>query len=129
MSGYKKCGWCGKTFDGGPFGDYWCSNKCKQEDKNSKTSDSSTSESSSGGCFIATSVYGNYDHPIVFDLRQFRDNWLAKKNYGRKFIQWYYRKGPMLASWIDKSKTRKLFALSLIVKPLHFYVKLFRLNK
>ena len=125
MEDYNNCKWCGRTFRAKHWSHDLCSQKCKQEHRDSKRSSSSGGD----GCFIATSVYGDYDHPIVFDLRQFRDNWLAKKNYGRKFIQWYYQKGPMLASWIDKTKTRKLFALAIIVKPLHFFVKLFRLNK
>lgn len=32
----------------------------------------------SGGCYIATMVYGNYDHPQVMVLRDFRDSYLAK---------------------------------------------------
>lgn len=80
------------------------------------------------GCFVATAVYGSYDHPIVLDLRMFRDNWLQKREYGRKFIIWYYQEGPHLASWISKSELKKFFALKLIVKPLHFFVKLFKLH-
>lgn len=123
------CAWCGRPtkWDGGPAGGVYCSTKCEQEHRDSKRS-SSSGGSGSSGCFIATSVYGDYDHPIVLELRQFRDNWLDKRENGKKFIRWYYQKGPILASWIDKTKTRKLFALSLIVKPLHLLVKLFRLN-
>lgn len=127
------CPWCGRNFSRGSgiTGVDFCSEKCRSESKNAENSKKINSSGGSGssGCFIATSVYGNYDHPIVLDLREFRDNWLEKRENGKKFIRWYYQKGPMLASWIDKSKTRKLFALSLIVKPLHLFVKLFRLNK
>jgi hypothetical protein len=127
------CYWCGSSIRDGQHrrvdNGWVCGEKCKQEYENSKKSQSSSGGSSSGGCFIATSVYGNYDHPIVLDLREFRDNWLEKKNLGRKFIGWYYKKGPVLASWIDKTKTRKLFAQLFIVKPLHFFVKIFRLHK
>ena len=105
----------------GTPGSNFCSDRCYHEWK--KNNPDST------GCFIATSVYGNYNHPIVLDLRKFRDNWLVKKEKGKKFISWYYQKGPVLASWIDKSKIRKFLALSFIVKPLHFFVKLFRLDK
>ena len=86
-------------------------------------------EEESGPCFIATTVYGNYDHPVVFDLRNFRDNWLKKREKGKIFINWYYKNGPILASWVDKSETRKLLALILIIKPLHLLVKIFRLHK
>ncbi len=132
MSNLSNCDWCGRSreynssvYDGSGA---YCSEKCRQEKKNNQRSQSSGGSSTSG-CFIATSVYGDYDHPIVLDLRQFRDNWLDKRNYGRNFITWYYRRGPFIANWIDKSKTRKLFTLSLIIKPLHFFVKLFRLHK
>jgi len=123
------CRWCGKQ--GYPHGsgyqnDTYCGEKCYLE---KKSSDSSSRGGESGGCFIATSVYGNYDHPIVLDLREFRDNWLEKREKGKRFIRWYYQKGPMLASCIEKSKTRKILAFLLIVKPLHFLVKLLRLHK
>ena len=29
--------------------------------------------SSSGGCFVATATMGDYNHPVVIDLRNFRD--------------------------------------------------------
>lgn len=39
--------------------------------------------SSSGGCYIATMAYGNYDHPQVMVLRQFRDSYLSKRQGNR----------------------------------------------
>lgn len=50
--------------------------------------------SSSGGCYIATAVYGSYDCPQVWTLRRFRDFFLAKKWYGRAFIKFYYAVSP-----------------------------------
>ena len=32
----------------------------------------------SGGCYVATCVYGSYDCPQVWTLRRFRDNTLAE---------------------------------------------------
>ena len=46
--------------------------------------------SSSGGCYIATMAYGDYDHPQVMVLRQFRDSYLSKRGWGKKFINFYY---------------------------------------
>ena len=80
------CKWCGKQgyrTNTGYYNDNYCSEKCYEE-KNSSSSNSTNS--TSGGCFIATSVYGDYNHPIVLDLRQFRDNWLGKREKGKKFI-------------------------------------------
>jgi len=50
-----------------------------------------------GGCFVATAVYGSYEHPSVLVLRRFRDTKLATNAAGRLFITAYYRHGPMLA--------------------------------
>lgn len=49
------------------------------------------------GCYIATAVYGSYDSPQVLILRSFRDNYLAKRFWGRKFISTYYRYSPEVA--------------------------------
>ena len=51
---------------------------------------------SSGGCYIATMVYGDYDHPQVMVLRDFRDSVLMKHFLGRKFVKLYYAYSPRL---------------------------------
>lgn len=50
-----------------------------------------------GFCFVATELYGSYDHPDVRKLRRFRDEVLARSTAGRRFIAWYYRHGRGLA--------------------------------
>ena len=75
-------------------------------------------KTSSGGCFIATAAMGDYDHPVVVDLRFFRDNWLLKRDWGVKFTNWYYQKGPIAANLIEKSTLLKKLTFILIVKPL-----------
>ncbi len=57
---------------------------------------------SSGGCFIATAVYGDYDCPQVKVLRRFRDDVLKKSRAGKWFIAFYYRTGPSLAKTVKK---------------------------
>lgn len=57
----------------------------------------SSTSTSSGGCYIATMVYGDYDHPQVLILRDFRDNVLKKSVLGRAFIRFYYRYSP---TWV-----------------------------
>lgn len=59
----------------------------------------------SGGCFIATSVYGSYDAPEVLVLRRFRDDTLAQTSYGSAFISCYYLVSPTLARWIASRGT------------------------
>ena len=48
----------------------------------------------SGGCYVATAVYGSYDCPQVWTLRRYRDYTLAKTWYGRLFIHMYYAISP-----------------------------------
>lgn len=55
----------------------------------------STSTKSSEGCYIATMVYGDYNHPQVLVLRAFRDNFLKTRLWGRIFIHVYYATSPI----------------------------------
>ncbi len=57
-----------------------------------------SSPSTSGGCYVATAVYGSYDCPEVWTLRRYRDNKLAKTKLGRIFIRCYYATSP----WVVK---------------------------
>lgn len=59
-------------------------------------SDKATQQAKSGGCYIATCVYGSYDCPQVWTLRRYRDNALAETWYGRTFIKTYYAISPSL---------------------------------
>lgn len=52
--------------------------------------------SRSGGCYIATAVYGSYDCPEVWTLRRFRDDALARTLCGRILIRTYYTLSPAL---------------------------------
>ena len=61
------------------------------------SSGGSSSSTDSGGCYIATAVYGDYDHPKVKLLRQFRDHVLSRSMIGRMFIKTYYFISPSLA--------------------------------
>lgn len=53
----------------------------------------------SGGCYVATAVYGSYDCPQVWTLRRYRDHRLAGTWYGRAFIRTYYAVSPTLVRW------------------------------
>lgn len=59
---------------------------------------------SSGGCYVATAVYGSYDCPEVWTLRRFRDYDLAETWYGRLFVRIYYAISPTLVKWFGKTK-------------------------
>ena len=55
-----------------------------------------SSSSNSGGCYVATCVYGSYDCPQVWILRRFRDEILAPHLPGRAFIRTYYAVSPTI---------------------------------
>jgi len=48
----------------------------------------------SGGCYIATVVYGSYDCPPVWVLRRYRDYSLRATWFGRLIIKVYYTISP-----------------------------------
>lgn len=64
---------------------------------------------SSGGCYVATAVYGSYDCPQVWTLRRFRDDFLAEKFLGRIFIKCYYSVSPWVVKHFGKNKLFKAF--------------------
>lgn len=63
----------------------------------------------SGGCYVATYIYGSYDCPQVWSLRRFRDYTLASTWYGRLFIRTYYAVSPTLVRWFGHTKWFKNF--------------------
>jgi hypothetical protein len=68
-----------------------------------------TISTATDGCYIATMAYGNYDHPQVMELRNFRDEFLRKSVLGRRFIRLYYKYSPALVEKLkDKPKTNKM---------------------
>lgn len=72
--------------------------------KNSKGSSGNSSSSNSGGCYVATCVYGSYDCPPVWTLRRYRDFVLAKTVYGRALIKIYYAVSPTLVKWFGNTE-------------------------
>lgn len=69
-------------------------------------------------CFIATAAMGDLNHPLVLELRIFRDGWIKKRSWGAEFVDWYYKKGPGWASLIKKNKLMKKACFLFVVKPL-----------
>lgn len=62
-----------------------------------------TDSKGNSGCYIATAVYGSYYCDEVLALRRYRDDYLAKKSWGRLFIKIYYAISPSLAAHIDQN--------------------------
>lgn len=85
-------------------------------------SSSRSAGSSTGGCYIATCVYGSYDAPEVCTLRRFRDYVLSRTAAGRLFIRIYYAVSPRL---IELFGTKKIlrgtcrYLLDKLVSYLH----------
>lgn len=77
--------------------------------------------SKKSGCFIATAATGSYNHPLVVELRDFRDNWILKKSWGEGFVNWYYKYGSIAAKLIEKSSILRKFSYCFIVKPVVFF--------
>lgn len=69
---------------------------------------------SSGGCYIATAIYGSYDCPEVWTLRRYRDYSLAVTWHGRVFIRIYYAISPTIVRCFGNVKLfRKAWRLKL----------------
>jgi hypothetical protein len=60
-----------------------------------------------GGCFIATAAFGSPMAGQVEFLRQFRDRYLLTNALGKKFVDWYYRNGPVAAGYIHDKPLAK----------------------
>lgn len=58
----------------------------------------------SEGCYIATMVYGDYEHPQVIKLRKFRDHTLKNTPQGRHIIKVYYTYAPSLVKKFEQKK-------------------------
>lgn len=76
----------------------------KKNPQNYSQTTPSSSTKSSGGCYVATCVYGSYDCSQVWTLRRYRDNILASTWYGRLFIRTYYAISPTLVKCFGNKK-------------------------
>ena len=55
-------------------------------------------------CFIASTVYKDYNHPKVKILCIYRDNYVLTNSIGKIFVKYYYKYSPFYADFIkDKS--------------------------
>ncbi|GHV48269.1 hypothetical protein AGMMS49546_38690 [Spirochaetia bacterium] len=80
---------------------YWCTKAAEQGNAQAKEKLEKW-EQHSGGCYVATAVYGSYDCPQVWTLRRYRDFTLAESLFGRAFIRLYYALSPTLVKWFGK---------------------------
>lgn len=54
-------------------------------------------------CFVVSSLVDLVQEPTLPVLRSWRDQFLARRGWGRAFITHYYRLGPQIASLLDRA--------------------------
>ena len=62
-----------------------------------RSGEAPTTPTTTGGCFIATVVYGSYESPEVLTLRRFRDDKMQSTAWGRTMVRFYYLISPPIA--------------------------------
>jgi hypothetical protein len=87
-----------------------------------RTGGSGGGSGGSSGCYIATMAYGDYDHPQVMILRQFRDEVLDKSAFGKWFIKKYYHYSPRLVERLKNQRTINI----IIRKALNQFIKIIK---
>jgi hypothetical protein len=68
------------------------------------------------GCYVATCVYGSYEHEKVKVLRNYRDTKLSKSYLGRLFIKTYYAISPTVVKYLGNNKSFKKFNKKILDK-------------
>ena len=79
-------------------------------------------EKQASACYIATMVYGDYNHPQVVALRGFRDDFLRATVLGRAFIGFYYKNSP---TWVEKMQGKSVIN-KMIRKALNVLIKIYK---
>lgn len=85
-----------------------------QSDAHSKLEEIDRRSKNSGGCYIATAVYGSYQAYEVLELRKFRDEVLAQSFLGRLFIKTYYFLSPPIANWLKNAHRTNAFVKKIL---------------
>jgi uncharacterized protein with PQ loop repeat len=71
-----------------------------------------------GMCFVATAAYGSPFAPEVEIFRQFRDETLLKSKIGEKFVEFYYRFSPPIATVISRWSYLRAFTRIVFLSPI-----------
>lgn len=102
---------------------YWDTSKSTSSSTSSSEITKSSNSSNSGGCYVATMVFGSYEHPQVLKLRKFRDETLAENIAGRLFISFYYFISPKFVKLLANQNNVN----ALIRAVLNQFIKLIKL--
>ena len=74
-------------------------------------------------CFIATVVYGTEYENKINVLRNWRDKYLLKNYFGKKFVDLYYEISPPIADYISDKEILK----HIIRIPLDMVIKILKI--
>jgi hypothetical protein len=77
--------------------------------------DGKTEDNKDKKCFIATTVLENCHFNEIDFLYQFRDQFLKKNKFGRIFISFYYKTGPIVALSIKGNEKIKILLRTLLL--------------
>ena len=72
----------------------------------------------SGGCFVATAVYGSPMAKEVAALRSYRDTVLVSSPFGTALVRLYEIVGPRLASVISPHPWMRALVRSVLLRPI-----------
>lgn len=81
------------------------------------TTEIDNKKSKNEGCYIATMVYQDYNHPKVITLRVFRDEVLKKYHLGKWLVSKYYKYSPSFVKSMQDSfwvKPIKVFVETIV---------------
>ena len=95
---------------------FWSASAPRQEMASQKES--------SGGCFVATAVYGSSLAPEVMTFRQFRDEVLLPSKLGSAFVQVYYFISPSVAKVISKYELLRAITRQFFLEPILRLIKI-----
>ncbi len=70
-----------------------------------------------GGCWIATAVYGDPFQPEIETLRDFRDSMMDNTKFGHKLTKFYYKTSPPIADFISNYLSLRKFLKLLLIQP------------
>jgi uncharacterized repeat protein (TIGR02543 family) len=80
-------------------------------------------QTSSGGCFVATAAYGTATAEQIDVLREFRDGVLLESAAGPQFAALYYRLSPSIADFISGNGFLRTAVRELLVDPVVWMVR------
>ena len=83
---------------------------------NGENTELENGQSTNGGCYVATCVYGSYDCPQVWALRRYRDFYLDEHWWGRLFIRLYYYISPKIIKLFGKTRWFRTLNKSILDK-------------